>query len=501
MMHNRPNAKLPDQAPPGKEQHPPGHTPHGKKQKKTNWKSLLATAVALLILWQVVHVISQSQSHHAGKAPVTAPKPKPTPTPTVTIGGRRISAGGGPVIILNPGLVNPGGHVEVIGSGFPARTPVTVAMRTARSGKGTVVTHSRVTRDGMVIAGFTIPTGLTAPKATVIVTEPDGTQATADLATPGGMGTATIAGKAAGHPGNTATVSATGFGPGERVNVYWGRVSGPPAATLTADPTGSIHLAAVPVGIAPTGPTTMVLVGQKTHTTATAPYLMLGLYPNTASHPYAVKAGHSINFTGSGFAPNEPVVVYLNASHGTPALTPTADGTGHFAVSFVVPFGLRGAQRLTAMGTQSRATVSSGFTVLPYLPAAQASTYGAMPGTMLTFYANGFAANEVVLVYLGGGPGRGGQLVSAFRVDAKGSASSAGQYLVPSGAGNALYFSMVGQESHGVAKASVKVSAPPGQVTVPPQKPYVLPPSLGGKPTPGPSHSPSANHPANHAHR
>ncbi len=459
---------------------------------------MLGAAVVLVILWQVIHVVAQTQSHHAAKAPSSVTKaPKPTPTPTVTIGGRRISAGGGPVIILNPGLVNPGGHVEVIGSGFPVATPVTIAMRTARTGKGTVVGHSRVTRNGMVIAGFTIPSSLTAPKATVIVTEPDGTQATADLATPGGMGTATIAGKAAGHPGDTATVSATGFGPGEKVNVYWGRVSGPPAATLTADPTGSIHMAAVPVGIAPTGPTTMVLVGQKTHTTATAPYLMLGLYPTTTPHPYAVKAGHSITYTGSGFAPNEPVVVYLNASHGTPALTATADATGHFAVSFVVPFGLRGAQRLTAMGTQSRATVTSGFTVLPYMPSAQASTYGAMPGTMLTFYANGFAANEVVLVYLGGGQGKAGQLVTAFRVDSKGSASSAGQYLVPSGVGPQLIFTMVGQESHGAARAKVSVTAPPGQqVTVPPQKPYVLPPSLGGKPTPAPTPSKPGGAPA-----
>jgi len=301
------------------------------------------------------------------------------------------------------------------------------------------------------------------------------------------MGTAKIDGKSAGKPGDTVTISATGFGPGERVNVFWGRINGTPAATLTADGSGSISHAGVSVGIAPVGPTTLVLVGAKTHTTATAPYLMLGLYPTTISRPYAVKAGHSVYFRGSGFAPGEPVAVYLNASGGTPALTANASSAGGFIVNFVVPFGLKGSQRLTAIGEQSRASVSSGFDVLPYNPVAQASTYGALPGTTLTFYANGFAANEVVLVYAGGGQGQSGSLVTAFRVDSQGSASAAGSYVVPSGVGPGLIFNLVGQVSGGSAKAKVSVSAPAQSVTVPPQPPYVLPPSLGGKPAPSPS--------------
>jgi hypothetical protein len=224
-----------------------------------------------------------------------------------------------------------------------------------------------------------------------------------------------------------------------------------------------------------------VLVGQKTHTTATAAYQMLGLYPTTTSHPYAVKSGKPVTFTGSSFAPGEQVLIYLNASSGAPALTATANSGGSFSTSFVVPFGLKGSQSLTAVGSQSRAAVSSGFDVLPYNPAAQASTYGAMPGTALTFYANGFAANEVVLVYAGGGRGQTGKLVSAFRVNAMGSASSAGHYIVPSGVGPGLYFNLVGQQSGGSATAKVSVTAPAQPVNVPSQPPYVLPPDLGGK--------------------
>jgi len=186
------------------------------------------------------------------------------------------------------------------------------------------------------------------------------------------------------------------------------------------------------------------------------------------------------------------VLIYLNAASGTPALTATASSAGGLSVSFVVPFGLKGNQTLTAIGEESRAAVTSGFDVLPYSPVAQVSTYGAMPGTTVSFYASGFAANEVVEVYLGRGEGNSGQLVSAFRVDGHGSAAAAGRYVIPNGTGPALYFTMVGQESGGTATAKVSVTAPAQPVTIPPQSPYTLPPTLGGTPSP----QPSAAHPS-----
>jgi hypothetical protein len=124
-----------------------------------------------------------------------------------------------------------------------------------------------------------------------------------------------------------------------------------------------------------------------------------------------------------------------------------------------------------------------------------------MPGTTVSFYASGFAPNEVVLVYLGRGQGNSGQLISAFRVDGRGNAAAAGKYVIPNGTGPGLYFTMVGQQSGGTATAKVSVTAPAQPVTVPSQPPYTLPPSLGGKsssqpsaagPSAGPSDTPSA---------
>src|SRR5262249_4390962 len=224
--------------------------------------------------------------------------------------------------------------------------------------------------------------------------------------------------------------------PGESAHSYLGRDPGPPAPTLPADSAGHI-MSSVPVGVAPVGPTTLVLVGTRTQTTATAAYQMLGMYPTTAMHPWAAKAGHPVGFTGSGFVPGEQVLIYLNSTNGMPALTTTANNSGGFSLGFIIPFGLRGKKSLTAVGNQSRPATTSGFQVLPYLPSAQASTYGAMPGTTVSFYAPGFAANEVVLVYAGHN-----QLVTAFRVNSKGAAAAAGSYIVPNAPGY-LHFTLV----------------------------------------------------------
>ena len=423
--------------------------------------------------------------------------PSASPPARIILGGHSVAAGGQPIILLNPGLVAPSGRVSVQGSGFDPDSIVRVRLLADRSSKGTTVAVGKTDRYGSLYAQITMPASADGSGATVVAQESASSKsATAQLVSPLGAASVSIVGKAAGQPGNTATISATGFGPGETVDVYWGRLSGTPAATVTADGSGSISHASVPVGLAPVGPTTLVLVGTKTHATATAPYQMLGLYPNTTPRPYAVQSGHVMTYSGSGFAPGEQVLIYFNASGGTPALAVQADSAGRFQTSFVVPFGLAGRETLTAIGAQSRASVSTSFTVLPYSPQVQASTYGALPGTAISFYAAGFAANEVVQVYLGGGKGGGGQLVTAFRVNAKGDAAAAGSYVIPGNAGPSLYFTLVGQTSGGSGVAKVSVTASPQQVTIPSQPAYVLPPSLGGKQTPQPSTSPPSTSPS-----
>src|SRR5215469_5040878 len=246
-------------------------TPGRPKKSKLNWKSLLAVAVVAVILWQLYNAFisggksSGARSHGpaaATGAPTAKPIPKPTPTPTVTLGGHKISAASGPVIVLNPGLVAPGGKVGVVGSGFQPGTSVTVSLVLSGSRTGTVVARGYTSKWGSLYSGFTMPQSQVGGSATVVVTTAGGQTASTKLVTPGGVGSVTIVGKAAGKPGSTVGISATGFGPGEKVHVFWGRVAGTPADTLTADSAGHI-MASVPVGVAPVGPTTLVLVGTK----------------------------------------------------------------------------------------------------------------------------------------------------------------------------------------------------------------------------------------------
>jgi hypothetical protein len=484
----------------------PPRKPSKKRRGKIGYKELLVAIIVIVVIWQVGKAVTGSGSKNqpggvnAGSSATPSQaggpslmKPAPTtPAPEVTIGGHPVAAGGGPMILANPGMVSPGGYVTIDGSGFTPGSTVAVFLKTTPQSGGTMMGSAKATKWGTSTVVFKMPSTATGESATVVAQQQNGNAtgktATAQIMTPLGIGQVTIDGKSAGKPGQAATISASGFGHGEKVNVYWGRVAGTPVTTLTASPAGTIGEAVVPVGIAPVGPTTLVLVGQTTHTTATAPYQMLGLYPSVVPHPYAVKAGHSVTVTGTGFAPNEQVLFYLNAASGQPALAATASAGGAMSLSFMVPFGLKGQQTLTAVGDESRASVDSGFTVLPYSPSAQASTYGAMPGTNISFYATGFAANEVVEVYTGRGKGANGTLVTAFRVSAKGTAADAGNYILPN-MGGAEVFTLVGQESGGVTTAKVTVTAPPGggQVSVPAQAPYVLPPSLGGAPTAAPS--------------
>ncbi len=119
----------PGQTPPPGQKRPPG-------RKKFSWKPFLGAVIAIIVVWQLFHVLTEhpgktanvgaSQSSTSG--PV-APSAAPTPTPTVTLGGHAVANSSGPVIVLNPGLVAPGGYVEVSGSGFTPATEVAVWLR------------------------------------------------------------------------------------------------------------------------------------------------------------------------------------------------------------------------------------------------------------------------------------------------------------------------------------------------------------------------------------
>jgi hypothetical protein len=282
-----------------------------------------------------------------------------------------------------------------------------------------------------------------------------------------------------GKPGDTVSLSAKGFASGEDLAVYWGRVTGEPTTVLHADEQGSISKVGVKVGAAPVGVSSLFVVGRKSGAAAGATFQVLSLYPTIKVTPYAAKAMQRIGFSGKGFVPGERVLVHVNSAAGRPVAALPSDAAGGFRdAGFVIPYELTGRQSLVFIGEQSRATATAGFMVLPYQPLARASTYGGLPGTQLTFYADGFAPDEAVHVYVGRGQGSQGEMVAAFRVDGKGKARAVGSYMIPGSASNQLTFTLVGARSKASASATVKVDSSGGGVDVPPQPKYNLPKDL-----------------------
>src|SRR5262249_19769787 len=148
----------------------------------------------------------------------------------------------GPLITLNPGLVRPDTPVTVSGSGFDAGSRVDVLLGSGgggggggkSSGKTTTVATATAGKDGSITASFAFPAQASATGTTQEITaqQRGGNKvAKAEAAMAGGAAGEAKLSANTGKPGDTVSLSVQGFAPGEDLNVYWGRISGPPSAT------------------------------------------------------------------------------------------------------------------------------------------------------------------------------------------------------------------------------------------------------------------------------
>lgn len=449
------------------------------------WKRGALAVVALFVVVSVVRSVLPALGLHVpggGGKPASAPTEavSSAPPPNVKLDGVSILGGGQPLITLSPGLVQPGTSVAVNGSGFDKGARVDILLGDGGP-TGKPIGAATVAKDGSFSSSIPFPANAASAKTAQVVTAQQrggGKVAKAEATLAQGVAKATLF-PAAGKPGQSVSLSAQGFAGGEDVAVYWGRVSGKPNVVLHADGGGSLGKVGLKVGVAPVGATSLFVVGKTSGSAASVPFQMLGLYPNITVKPYAVKAAQRVGFSGTGFDPGERVLLHVNSAGGPAVAALPTDQSGGFSnAGFVVPFQLTGQQALVFIGERSRATATAGFSVLPYQPQARASTYGALPGTSVSFYVTNFAPGEAVHVFVGRGQGSSGDLVAAFRVDGNGRASAGGSYVIPGNAGNGVSFSLVGARSNASATATVKVDNSGGPVTVAPQPKYTLPPDL-----------------------
>jgi hypothetical protein len=469
-----------------------------RKRPRISRKRLFVAGIAALLLIMLGRSLLPALGIEApglgGQAEDTPTEvqTKAPPAPTIDLNGVMVQGGGVPMITLNPGLVRLGGTVTVSGSGFDQGSSVDVYLgpssepgqkpapsSAAAAAKPKQVATAKAGKWGVFTANFTFPGKLTAPVQEVTAQARGSDKvAKADAAVAQGAGQATLS-AIVGKPGDTINLSVKGFAPGEQLNVFWGRINGDPNLTLKADEGGSVGKTPIRVGVTAVGTTSLVVVGKTSGAAASAPFQVLRLYPSIKLAPYAVKATQKITFSGGGFAPGERVLVRLNAAGGQPVMAVQTDDAGSFkGAGIVMPFQLKGAQALVFTGEQSRAAVSSGFTILPFTPQARTNAYGGLPGTVVNFYATQFAPNEAVHVTVRTAKGATPQLVAAFRVDAKGAARAVGQYTIPGDTEDTVVFQLHGQRSDATATVNFKVDKSGGPVELPSAKPYVVPKGL-----------------------
>lgn len=448
------------------------------------WKSLLlviAGVAALVFAGNRVlgkslgngFVSSTTASTGTQSASASTPAPK-----TVQIGNKPVTTTAGPFILLNPGVVRQGTSISVTGSGFDVGAVVDLSVK--RQGSSTTLASTFVQADkGGTFGGasLTMPMSLSSGSFTVVAQERHSSHAAQAIGTVAGGAPQVKLGLQVGKPGDAVVLALHGFAPGERIKVYWNTLSGQPLTTFQADSGGSVGQDKLQVPNGAVGNNTFLFVGAQSQSLVAANFLVLQLYPTVKLSSYALQADNLMSFSGTGFGPSERVFVFLNNTTGQPLAVVPTDNSGAFknAPGFALPFVLKGKQTLIFMGEQSRAANAVSFTVLPYAPVVQPSTYGGFPGTAITFYVSGFARNEVVHVYAGHTKSSMGTLVNCFQTNDKGKAAAVGSYLIPGNAQGTVGFALVGTKSGGVGAASVTVSAPPAPVQTSPQAPFTCP--------------------------
>ena len=401
----------------------------------------------------------------------------PTQTPVVVqIQGTAVSIEAKPLLLLNPSTVRQGSSVGVTGSGFDPGATVDIYVKQQVSDSVDPLTFVQVDKSGgFGGVTFAVPDSLPRGNFIVEASERESDNVARATAVIAGASPQVKLGTQAAKSGDTVQLSAAGFSPVENINVYWNDLSSDVVGTLESDESGNVRQGAIHVPFGAVGNNGFIFVGDKSQSPVTVPFQMLNLYPSVDLSSYAIKPDNVLSFSGKDFGPGEEVTVYLNNPDAPPLTTIQTDDTGGFsnAGGFLVPFGLKGKQTLIFVGKDSKAPTTASFDTLPYTPSAQPSTYGGRPGTTLTFYAIGFARDEIVHALVGRTQDSPGQEVSCFRTDAQGNAASGGSYVVPGDASpGQLVFTLVGSRSEAAATAALEVIASDVPVQVPPQTPF-----------------------------
>jgi hypothetical protein len=123
--------------------------------------------------------------------------------------------------------------------------------------------------------------------------------------------------------------------------------------------------------------------------------------PSVRLDTYTGKPTHTFSFNGAGFAPNEPVDIYLGSQNVGPLLTATADDRGELAShSVTIPMLPPGDYSLAFVGRTSQLPASVGFNVQGFRPWVVLDNYYIAPHASVGFDGEDFVPGELVQVFL-----------------------------------------------------------------------------------------------------
>ncbi len=251
---------------------------------------------------------------------------------------------------------------------------------------------------------------------------------------------------------------AGGFVPGERVQVYLGRdeSGSQPLAIIGTDRVGNTAWTEVVVPMLEAGQYTLRLVGSEGEVRETI--LIEPFRPSVELSPWSGPPGSTTELNARGFAPGEPVLIYLEGDTH-PALVVQADQWGNFwgAGPLTIPTYRKGsAIGITATGQQSGATVRLEFYLHEVRPWVQLTSYAGVDGTPVSFSGGGLAAGERVTVHMGD---RDSPPVASGTTDAQGNFSAIGPVRVHGEPEEQVTFIVVGDQSGAETRATFKVLA------------------------------------------
>ena len=309
----------------------------------------------------------------------------------------------GAVVDLVSTSVNAGGALEVTGAGFGPNEPINFTFNGTTVGATTPVTTDATGAFSDVSVSIPAATETSALCACSYTLTAKGAISGASSSVLVTVNTPTLILTSA--VGNTDTVSGSGFTPGETVNIT---LIGQPGvlATLQADASGQIN-GSVPIpGSLVAGSYTLVATGLSSGVTSTAPEIVGSpsvVIPSAASPVLtlgssAISSGNVLTISGSGFAANEAVALWLNGPlGGCPQLYASGPTLSYYPPSCVLvltgQLGTGYAAQPISLGS-AQADASGQFTYTVAVPAGLA-------GGLYTVSAIGSSSGDLASISLG----------------------------------------------------------------------------------------------------